>query len=49
MCTIAGRMVVELAIYRDHGISGAKGRAKRPALDRICKHAAQRQFDTVMA
>jgi DNA invertase Pin-like site-specific DNA recombinase len=36
-------------VYRDHGISGAKGRDKRPDLDRLCKDAAGRQFDIVMA
>ena len=35
--------------YKDHGISGAKGRDKRPAFDRLCKDAAQRKFDVVMA
>ena len=33
----------------DHGISGAKGRAKRPAFDAMCKAAARREFDIVMA
>jgi DNA invertase Pin-like site-specific DNA recombinase len=36
-------------VYRDHGISGAKGRDKRPAFDALCKDAARRQFDIVMA
>jgi DNA invertase Pin-like site-specific DNA recombinase len=31
----AGWHVVE--VYKDHGISGAKGRDKRPAFDRLCK------------
>ena len=35
--------------YVDHGISGAKGRDKRPAFDRLLKAAARRQFDVVMA
>jgi DNA invertase Pin-like site-specific DNA recombinase len=35
--------------YKDHGISGAKGRDKRPAFDRLCRDAAQREFDMVMA
>jgi len=36
-------------VYKDHGISGAKGRDKRPALDALCRDAAQRKFDMVMA
>jgi DNA invertase Pin-like site-specific DNA recombinase len=36
-------------IYRDHGVSGAKGREKRPAFDSLCKDAARRRFDVVMA
>ena len=36
-------------IYRDEGISGAKGRADRPAFDTLCKDAARRRFDLVMA
>ena len=35
--------------YVDHGISGAKGRDKRPAYDRLCKATTQRQVDVVMA
>jgi Site-specific recombinases, DNA invertase Pin homologs len=35
--------------YVDHGISGAKGRDKRPALDRLCKDAARGRFDIVAA
>jgi len=47
---VAGRMGCEIVqIYKDHGISGAKGRDKRPAFDRLCKDAAQRKFDVVMA
>jgi DNA invertase Pin-like site-specific DNA recombinase len=47
---VAGRMGCEIAhIYKDHGISGAKGREKRPAFDRMCRDAAKRQFDVVMA
>jgi hypothetical protein len=33
----------------DHGISGAKGRDKRPQFDTLCKAAARREFDVVMA
>jgi DNA invertase Pin-like site-specific DNA recombinase len=36
-------------VYRDHGISGAKGRDKRPAFDALCRDATKRQFDVVMA
>ena len=43
----AGWRVVEE--YVDHGISGAKGRDKRPAFDRLMKDATRRQFDIIMA
>jgi DNA invertase Pin-like site-specific DNA recombinase len=47
---IASRTGWEIAkVYKDHGISGAKGRDKRPALDALCRDAAKRQFDVVMA
>src|SRR4029077_15932036 len=36
-------------VYRDHGISGAKGRNGRPAFDRSGKEATRRTFDVVMA
>ena len=36
-------------VYRDHGISGAKGRDRRPAFDKLCRDAARREFDMVMA
>ena len=36
-------------VYNDHGISGAKGRNGRPAFDMLCRDAAKRQFDVVMA
>jgi DNA invertase Pin-like site-specific DNA recombinase len=42
-----GWTVVE--VYRDEGISGAKGRDKRPGLDRMLKDAGRRSFDVVMA
>jgi DNA invertase Pin-like site-specific DNA recombinase len=46
---IADRMGCEITqIYKDHGISGAKGRDKRPAFDRLRRDAAQRKFDLVM-
>jgi DNA invertase Pin-like site-specific DNA recombinase len=43
----AGWQIVE--IYEDAGISGAKGRDKRPAFDRLLKDAARRKFDVVVA
>src|SRR6478672_1021064 len=47
---IADRMGCEITrVYRDHGISGAKGRDKRPAFDALCRAAARREFDVVMA
>jgi DNA invertase Pin-like site-specific DNA recombinase len=36
-------------VYKDHGISGAKGRNARPAFDALCRDATKRQFDVVMA
>ena len=47
---IADRMGCEVTkVYKDHGISGAKGRDKRPAFDALCRDATKRQFDMVMA
>ena len=47
---IASRMGCEIVkVYRDHGISGAKGRDKRPAFDKLCRDAALREFNMVMA
>ena len=37
------------AEYTDHGISGAKGRDKPPAFDRMLKGATRREFDMVAA
>jgi DNA invertase Pin-like site-specific DNA recombinase len=42
-----GWTVVEL--YSDNGFSGAKGRAQRPAFDRMCKDAVAGKFDIVAA
>ncbi len=36
-------------VYKDHGISGAKGKEKRPAFNALHKAAARREFDVVMA
>ncbi len=47
---VASRMGCEIVkVYKDHGISGAKGRDKRPAFDGLMRDAAQRKFDMVMA
>jgi DNA invertase Pin-like site-specific DNA recombinase len=43
----AGWTIIET--YEDAGISGAKGRDKRPAFDRLLKDAARRRFDIVAA
>jgi DNA invertase Pin-like site-specific DNA recombinase len=37
------------ATFVDHGISGAKGRDKRPAFDQLLKGATRGQFDIVAA
>jgi DNA invertase Pin-like site-specific DNA recombinase len=50
LCQIAERrgwQVVET--YSDAGISGSKGRDKRPGLDRMLNDAGRRKFDIVMA
>src|SRR5271157_1946855 len=39
----AGHEVVN--VYQDAGISGAKGRDKRPGFDAMLKAAAKREFD----
>jgi DNA invertase Pin-like site-specific DNA recombinase len=38
-----------VAVYEDAGISGAKGRDKRPGFDQMLKDASRRKFDVVMA
>ena len=38
-----------MAVYRDAGISGSKGRDQRPGFDAMHKDAARRRFDVVMA
>lgn len=42
-----GWQVVE--VYADNGISGAKGREKRPGFDAMLKAATRREFDVLMA
>jgi DNA invertase Pin-like site-specific DNA recombinase len=47
---IAGRMNCEIVkVYKDHGISGTRGRDKRPGFDALCRDRAKRQFDVIMA
>ena len=47
---VAARIGCEIVkVYKDHGISGAKGRDKRPAFHALCRDATQRRFDLVMA
>src|SRR5262249_38395111 len=43
------RRLQVVRVYKDHGISGAKGRNGRPAFDTLCRDATKRQFDVVMA
>lgn len=45
----AARGWAVVATYCDNGISGAKGRDKRPGLDAMLKDAVRRKFDMVMA
>jgi DNA invertase Pin-like site-specific DNA recombinase len=45
--TQRGWTIIEL--YSDNGFSGAKGRDKRPAFDRMCKDAIAGKFDIVAA
>jgi DNA invertase Pin-like site-specific DNA recombinase len=42
-----GWQIVET--YIDRGVSGAKGRDKRPEFDRLCRDAAQAKIDVVAA
>ena len=47
---VAARMGCEIvAVHRDNGISGAKGRNGRPGFDALCKAANRREFDIIMA
>jgi DNA invertase Pin-like site-specific DNA recombinase len=38
-----------VAVFTDAGISGTKGREKRPGYDRLCRGIARREFDKVAA
>ena len=38
-----------VAEFVEEGVSGAKGRDKRPSFDELCKAATRREFDVVMA
>jgi Resolvase, N terminal domain len=38
-----------VAAYEDHGISGAKGRERRPQFDRMLKDALRGKFDILAA
>ncbi len=37
------------AVHRDEGVSGAKGRARRPGLDALLRGVTRREFDIVAA
>jgi DNA invertase Pin-like site-specific DNA recombinase len=45
VASLRGWTIIET--YADDGISGAKGRSDRPALDRMLKAALRREFDLV--
>jgi len=47
MAARAGWQVVE--VYADEGISGTKGRERRPVFDRMLKAALRRKFDMIAA
>jgi DNA invertase Pin-like site-specific DNA recombinase len=38
-----------VAVYKDEGISGSKGRDRRPGLDAMLKDAVRRKFDIIAA
>jgi hypothetical protein len=38
-----------IKVYKDQGVSGAKGRNGRPAFDALCKAANRREFALIMA
>jgi DNA invertase Pin-like site-specific DNA recombinase len=50
LCEVAARKSWEIVDqYVDYGVSGAKGRDKRPEFDRLLKDATRRKFDVLMA
>jgi DNA invertase Pin-like site-specific DNA recombinase len=50
LCEVASRKGWEIVDqYVDNGISGAKGREKRPEFDRLLKDTTRRKFDVLMA
>jgi DNA invertase Pin-like site-specific DNA recombinase len=47
---VAARLGHEIVdVYADNGISGAKGRDRRRAFDRLCRDVTRRRFDIIMA
>ena len=49
LCEVASRKGWQIVDqYVDHGVSGAKGRDKRPEFDRLLKDATRRKFDVLM-
>lgn len=47
---VAERMGLSIVkVYKDHGISGAKGRDARQQFDALCKAVTRREIDLVMA
>ncbi len=38
-----------VAVLKDEGISGSKGRDKRPGFDRLCQGIARKEFDQIAA
>lgn len=38
-----------VAVYKDEGVSGSKGRDRRPGLDEMLKDAVRRKFDVIAA
>lgn len=50
LAEVAGRKCWDVVeVYVDHGISGAKGRDKRPAFDAMLKDATRKRFDVIAA
>jgi DNA invertase Pin-like site-specific DNA recombinase len=50
LCSLGRRAPARsIKVYKDHGISGAKGRDRRPAFNPLCRDATKRQFDVIMA